>query len=126
MNFCGLGKVFSTKDEGQYEAIGAFWNFMAQCYGRENLRGLGYGWTEDSITYVIGLKTGALSPDPEKQFPGTVWQEIILPDTGWIRYHGETENLPQLYDRIYAEGILKYEIEQFFEDGTCVIQIIRA
>ena len=29
---------------------------MSEKYGRENLRGLGYNWTDTTIEYVIGLK----------------------------------------------------------------------
>ena len=31
---------------------------MSGIYGRKNLRGLGYNWTETSIEYVIGLIDG--------------------------------------------------------------------
>ena len=55
MEFKGISKTFSTVGEKQYETIGEFWNEMSGIYGRENLRGLGYNWTENSIEYVIGL-----------------------------------------------------------------------
>lgn len=124
MLFCGLGKVFSTRDDGQYVSIGEFWDIMAGVYGRDNLQGLGYGWTESSITYVIGLKSGSINK--QIAIPGAAYREINLPDGGWIRYTGKTEQLARLYDRIYSEGNLKYEIEQFSEDGNCEIFVIRA
>ena len=49
MVFNGISKVFSTKDNRQYETIGAFWDELSKEYGRENLRGLGYNWTTDTI-----------------------------------------------------------------------------
>lgn len=58
MEFKGNSRTFSTVGEIQYETIGEFWNEMSEIYGRENLRGLGYNWTETSIEYVIGLIDG--------------------------------------------------------------------
>lgn len=112
MEFVGLSKVFSTLQEGQYEAIGAFWDAMSAQFGRENLRGLGYNWTENTITYVIGLKEGFLPPDAA--YPGASYESIRLPDSGWLTVTGRTEDLPRLYARIYADGPLAFEIEQFF------------
>jgi len=47
MVFNGISKVFSTKDDRQYETIGVFWDEFSKKYGREKLRGLGYNWTAD-------------------------------------------------------------------------------
>ena len=44
MVFNGISKVFSTKDDRQYETIGAFWDEFSKKYGREKLRGLGYNY----------------------------------------------------------------------------------
>ena len=123
MLFSGLSKVFSTIGERQYDEIGAFWDAMSACYGMETLQGLGYRWTEDTITYVIGFKNGALPS--EAAYSGAVYQQIQLPDAGWLQFAGRTEELPQLYDRIYADGALEYEIEEFFENGDCRILVIR-
>ena len=54
MLFKGIGRTFSTENDQQYETIGAFWDELAAKYGRVNLQGLGYGWKERSIEYVIG------------------------------------------------------------------------
>ena len=54
MIFEGISRVFSTVNEQQYETIGAFWDELSAQYGLENLRGLGYNWTPDTIEYVIG------------------------------------------------------------------------
>ena len=58
--FKGIGRTFSTENDQQYESIGAFWDELAAKYGRTNLQGLGYGWTERSIEYVIGLIDGEI------------------------------------------------------------------
>lgn len=124
MLFCGLSKVFSTQNNRQYDSIGAFWDILAERYGRENLWGLGYNWTEDSITYVIGLKQAFLRD--EAAYPGASYCEVELPEKGWLRYTGRTEELSKLYGEIYTEGRLQYEIEQFSDDGSCEIWLIRA
>ncbi len=124
MLFCGLSKVFSTENQRQYRSIGAFWDFMSERYGRENLRGLGWNWTENTITYVIGLKEGCLPSDA--WYPDAEYRQVLLPDQGWIHFTGRTEDLSQLYAEIYADGILKYEIEQFYENGDCEVYVIQA
>ena len=116
MRFTGIGRTFSTLDDRQYETIGAFWDELSAEYGRVNLRGLGYGWTADSIKYVIGLKDDDISGYDT---------ELILPDDGWITVCGKTEDLGQIYRDIYKDGALKYEIEMFNDDGNCRIMYRR-
>ena len=112
MVFEGIGRVFSTVNEQQYETIGAFWSEMTAMYGLSNLRGLGYNWTDDSIEYVIGLKEGTIDGAD---------RSVELPDEGWVSVKGRTDDLKQIYDEIYKDGSLRYEIEIFTEDGDCEI-----
>ena len=86
--------MFSTENEAQYETIGAFWDGMSEKYGLENLRGLGYNWTDNSIEYVIGLKDGIIDQAD---------CEVELPDDGWITVCGKTAELSRIYNRIYEE-----------------------
>ena len=79
MVFTGVSKVFSTENGAQYETIGAFWDGMSEKYGLENLRGLGYNWTDNSIEYVIGLKDGIIDQAN---------CEVELPDDDWITVCG--------------------------------------
>ena len=116
MEFKGISKTFSTVDEKQYETIGRFWDEMSKIYGRQNLRGLGYNWTEDSIEYVIGLIVGEI-----EEFNITV----SLPDHGWECISGRTEELAEIYGSIYKDGPLKYEIEMFDDNGNCKIMFYR-
>ncbi len=60
MVFTGITRTFSTRNEQQYETIGAFWSEMERKYDCARLRGLGYNWTVDSIEYVIGLIDGVV------------------------------------------------------------------
>ena len=117
MRFIGISRVFSTENEAQYETIGRFWDEMAARYGLENLRGLGYNWTEDSIGYAIGLKDGVIDRAD---------CEINLPDEGWVTVRGRTDDLGLIYGRIYLDGPLTYEIETFTEAGDCEIRYFRS
>lgn len=115
MRFVGIKRVFSTQNEEQYISIGAFWDEMSDIYGRENLMGLGCNWGKDSIEYVIALKEGEIS--------GANFV-IDLPDI-WKEVSGKTEKLNIIYDEIYKEGSLLYEIEEFDDDGNCNIRYCR-
>lgn len=116
MEFKGISRTFSTVGEMQYETIGAFWDELARVYGRENLRGLGYNWTDTSIEYVIGLIEG----DIDEQNVN-----VTLPDYGWNCVAGKTEKLGDIYRDIYKDGPLKYEIEMFDDAGNCQIEFYR-
>ncbi|MBR5174020.1 MAG: hypothetical protein IKW16_03645 [Clostridia bacterium] len=116
MIFKGVSKDFSLLNEDQYNTIGDFWDEMSALYGLENLQGLGYKWAQGKISYAIGLKIGDIS---DFNF------EIELPDSGWTIVDGETDNLKGLYNDIYKNGPLKYEIETFTNDGSCRIKYCR-
>ena len=116
MLFIGVSKIFSLKNEEQYNTIGDFWDEMAKTYGLENLQGLGYKWEDCQIFYAIGLKNGNIN---HSDFC------IELPDDGWDVVDGETDNLKYIYDEIYKKGPLKYEIETFTESGKCHIKYYR-
>ena len=112
MEFTGISRTFSTVGEQQYQTIGAFWDEMSAKYGLENLRGLGYNWTSTTIEYVIGLKEGTIDGAD---------CTVQLPDDSWEIVSGKTAELSRIYDEIYKDGALKYEIETFDENGGCRI-----
>ena len=116
MIFKGISKEFSLLNDDQYNTIGDFWDEMALLYGLENLQGLGYKWTGDTIFYAIGLKQGDIL-----DYNLT----IELPDDGWTVVVGDTDELPHIYGEIYRFGPLRYEIETFTEDGRCRILYCR-
>ena len=113
MLFKGISKEFSLKNEDQYNTIGAFWDEMALLYGLENLQGLGYKWSGGKIFYAIGLKVADID---------NYNLCVELPDTNWTVVTGRTENLKEIYNEIYKQGPLKYEIETFMENGECQIK----
>ena len=116
MVFYGISKEFELTNEEQYETIGLFWDEMSAIYGIENLQGLGYNWQNNKISYAIGLKKGIIN---------NYNASVILPDKNWITVEDKTENLKQIYDVIYKDGPLKYEIETFYCNGKCVIKYYR-
>ena len=116
MIFEGISREFSLVGEGQYDTIGFFWDELEAIYGLENLCGLGYRWDCDVISYAIGLKNGLID--------GCNFS-IDLPDEGWTAVKGKTDELKQIYDEIYKSGRLKFEIETFFDDGSCEIKYCR-
>ena len=116
MLFTGITRDFSLRGEEQYITIGAFWDEMSALYGMENLRGLGYKWEDQTISYAIGLKDGAIDGHN---------LEIELPCDGWSVVDGRTDDLKAIYDDIYKGGRLKLEIETFNDDGSCRIEYYR-
>lgn len=116
MVFEGISRVFSLVGEQQYETIGQFWDEMAALYGLHDLQGLGYNWEGSKMSYAIGLKTGCIKDSNVR---------IELPDHGWVRAAGKTDDLKQLYDEIYKDGPLQFEIETFYENGDCEIRFYR-
>ena len=116
MFFEGISRTFSTENNQQYETIGAFWDELAAKYGRANLQGLGYGWTDRSIEYVIGLIYGKIDGAD---------CTVELPESGWAIVRGRTAELGNIYEKIYQGGRLKYEIERFTDTGDCEIMYCR-
>ena len=116
MIFKGIAKEFSLLNNDQYNTIGNFWDTMSLLYGLENLQGLEYKWEGNTIFYAIGLKNEDIQ---EYNL------SIELPDSGWITVEGETDHLKEIYEEIYKEGQLKYEIETFDENGKCQIKYYR-
>jgi predicted transcriptional regulator YdeE len=116
MIFEGITRDFSLAGQQQYETIGQFWDEMADKYGLENLQGLGYQWQDDKISYAIGLKSGRIEDYNAS---------IVLPDDGWETAAGETSGLKEIYDEIYKNCALQFEIETFYENGTCKIKYYR-
>lgn len=117
MVFIGISKDFCLINEQQYDTIGQFWDELAMVYGLENLQGLGYNWKDNKISYAIGLKNGCIKGCN---------LHIALPDQDWITVKGKTDSLKQIYDEIYKDGVLQYEIETFDENGNCEIKYYRA
>lgn len=128
MKINGVLIRFDCTDNQQYDNIGKFWDFMSQLYPKEELKGVGYNWANDSFDYVIGADEGKYDFSLDcirKEYPNSKNVVLELPDRGWKVYTCKIEKLSELYDNIYKDGVLDYEIEEFDNDGECKISILR-
>lgn len=123
MKFIGYSKIFSLKNNEQYNTIGEYWDYFSSIYGLENLRGLGLNWKNGTMEYIIGIKEGVISNNINLE--GSTFKEVDLPDDGWIIVDGMTDDLEKMYEEIYKVSTLLYEIETFNLDGSCRLLIIR-
>lgn len=127
MKIRGFGLRFACADGEQYETIGAFWDHMrAVCPGVQ-LSGVGYGWENGTLRYLIGTENGlpAAAEKIRSVFPEVEYTELLLPDAGWKTYTAAADTLDVLYAEVYRDGPLSYEIEQFDADGNTVVRIYR-
>ena len=127
MFFTGVKIRFNCKNNQQYKDIGDFWKYMGDSYPARALKGVGYNWSNDSFDYIIGdFETQNFDINKIREhFPAAEITEINLPDKGWKNYTGKTQKLSKLYDEIYKDGALDYEIEEFFQNGDCKVSIYR-
>ncbi len=128
MKVQGYQLKFSCKDGEQYIKIGEFWDNMSNLFGRGNLFGVGYGWQSDTILYLIGHQkedVRVAEKQIKQMYSDIEYIEVNLPDEGWLTYVGRTEQLALLYDEIYKQGSLDYEIEYFSDGGECRILVYR-
>ena len=54
MKIRGVQIRFDCKNGEQFEAIGRFWDRMHVFCPGENLLGVGFGWKNDTLCYLIG------------------------------------------------------------------------
>lgn len=128
MTVRGVQIRFDCGNGEQYDAIGEFWDRMRACCPDKALLGVGFGWENDTLCYLIGTETGVPKGTAAQLavcFPGAMLAEIRLPDSGWQTYTATADTLDALYAEIYQDGPLDYEIERFDADGGAVIQIYR-
>ena len=128
MIFNGIKIRFDCKNNQQYKTIGNFWEYMRSSYPNYILKGVGCNWHDDCMDYIIGDFSPSNHYDMDvitKKYPTAEYIEINLPDEGWRVYHCRLSELSKLYEEIYTDGVLKYEIEEMKLDGNCVISIIR-
>ena len=128
MIFKGIKIRFDCTNNQQYKTIGEFWKYMIGMYPNDTLKGVGCNWYDDCLDYIIGDFAITHNYDMRiitDYYPNAEYVEINLPDEGWQIYHCELDELSNLYEEIYKDGALEYEIEEIKSDGNCVISIIR-
>jgi predicted transcriptional regulator YdeE len=128
MKFNGIQVRFNCENNEQYENIGLFWEYMTHEFKQFKLQGVGYNWYNNSFDYIIGNCNKNIDfsiAKINKRFPSAKQIEINLPDEGWQIYYCKLEELGKIYDEIYKDGPLDYEIEEFDSNGNCKISILR-
>ena len=128
MTVYGVQICFGCANGEQYDEIGTFWEKMRVLCPEAELLGVGFGWQDDTLCYLIGTENGVPEDAVEKiskRFSNAVHAKIQLPDIGWKTYTGTADTLDTLYQDIYKDGPLDYETEQIKADGTAVIRIWR-
>jgi hypothetical protein len=101
---------------------------MRYNFPKVDLKGVGCNWENDSLDYIIGdfiEITGLNMCDINIIYPMARYAEIELPDDGWRIYHTTLDKLQSLYEEIYKDGALKYEVEEISQNGNCKISIFR-
>ena len=124
----GIQIHFSCANGEQYDEIGKFWDEMRKLCPEAELLGVGFGWKNDTLCYLIGTENGVTKGTAAKLsacFPDAVNAELDLPDTGWKTYTGAVDTLDTLYAEIYKDGPLDYETEEIKADGKAVIRVWR-
>lgn len=119
----GICLQFDCSQNRQYEEIGRFWEIMRQRLPSLQLAGIGFGWQEGHLQYLIGQIDRNFACQPVNEwFPEARMQEVILPDENWEEYECRMDQLASTYARIWRKGRLDFEIERF-EGDRCLLMI---
>lgn len=126
-----LYKRWSTKNGEQYKPIAKFWDIVEKYVNCSDLQGYGTDWTGWGTDFLYGIifKNGNIPKeviiDVKKAFPDIIVDNSFrIPSTYEEIYSGDTEDLNLLYDEIWNKGFLAHELEEFTDDGKCVIRVI--
>jgi predicted transcriptional regulator YdeE len=127
MTYHGIKLTFNCKNHGQYTNIPIFFKVMQAAHPNTKLLGVGYSWKGSSFEYLIGNPEHSWFniEEVKRDLPKAELHTVELPDVGWETHKGLTRQLQDMYEKIWDMGDVKYEIEEFFEDGTCIILIHR-
>ncbi len=129
MVITGIRGIFPCAHGEQIEAIGTFWGAMRALYPAARLLGVGYGWENDALRYLIGVEGEALEVAAfalRESCPAAVKATLTLPEDGWREYRCATADIGATYDLIYQDGPLDYEIEEPLPGDEWVLRVHRA
>lgn len=126
-----LYKRWSTKNGEQYKPIAKFWDIVEKYVKTSDLQGYGTDWTGYGTDFLYGIifKNGNIPTevidDVKKAFPDMIADNSFrIPSTYEEIYSGDTEDIDLLYNEIWNKGFLAHELEEFTDDGRCVIRVI--
>lgn len=115
MTITGATIRFTCANGEQIEAIGRFWDDIRALCPTKELKGVGYGWQNDTLSYLIGATGDGTALDKARilaQRKDAQWLSLDLPDEGWLNYRCAASDIGATYELIYRDGPLTYEIEQ--------------
>ncbi len=109
----------------QVQLLGEFWDYVGDQVGKENLAGLGYGWSNNYFNYALGAIEDAetLKQLQKIDFAKTKFQveyvEIDLPELAeWTTYTGREDQLREIYEQQIDCYDQRYDYElEFFDDA---------
>lgn len=110
MKFYGVRKVVGCDSNySQFLAIDDFWDQMIAKYPGMAFLCLGFNWGQDSFEYCIGKLDDNWAEDLES---------IEIPDDGWREFEcpRNDDEITEMYQQIWNDGKLDYEIEERLED----------
>ncbi|MBP3704146.1 MAG: hypothetical protein J6I98_01310 [Clostridia bacterium] len=128
MTVRGVQLRVSCKNGEQYDVLGAFWDEVRKYHPKMLLVGIGHSWENDTFCYLIGKEGGLPEKTVEKvceRFPEADSVRLKVPDGHWDVYRGRLEWLDEMYEEIYKDGPLIYEMERIHENGAITIFIRR-
>ncbi len=133
MKYTGYKLTFNYTDWEQVEAIGDFWDFVAQFVPREKLIGLGWDWNspDTSFSYALGTidDTATLSQLSTIDFTNSSFHPEFTtidlpPKSDWKVFLGKVDDLQKIYEtEIDPLGEKDYELEYIDDCGNLKILI---
>ena len=128
MKFTGVLRNFDCSNNKQFTDIGEFWDFMSKIVNKNELKGLGFNWKNNHLDYIIGdLKDKCDYPMDLilNTYPNSKIVTVDLPNNGWEIHEGKIKDIKSIYEKIYEDGQLDYEIEEIDTKGNFKVSILR-
>ncbi|MCL1927776.1 MAG: hypothetical protein FWG07_03150 [Treponema sp.] len=128
MKFTGVLRKFDCSNNKQFNDIGEFWDFMSKIIDKNKLKGLGFNWENNYFDYIIGDLKEEIDFSMDlilNTYPDSKIVTVDLPDNGWKIYKGKIKEIKNIYEKIYRDGPLDYEIEEIDAKGNFKVSIIR-
>jgi len=133
MNFTGYKLTFDCTNWKQVEAIGDFWDFVAQFVPREKIVGLGWNWNNinTNFTYALGTINDAttLNQLSKINFESSPFHPDLItlklpPESDWKTFLGKVDDLQKIYETaIDPLGEKDYELEYIDNSGNLKILV---
>ena len=128
MKFTGVLRRFDCSNNKQFNDIGEFLDLMSKIIDKNEIKGLGFNWQNNHLDYIIGDLKEEFNYSIDiilKTYPTSKIVTVDLPDNGWKIYQGKLKDIKNIYEKIYRDGPLDYEIEEIDTKGNFKVSILR-